>query len=237
MKKTVILLLLVSFCGGTDLSELEKDIAQTEERIEDLESKDSLTLEEEQELENLEEQFEELEELTDLNDPSVAKYLAKNEADPSYNPGKFLPRHCTYNGRLDGATANLDYEDVYYEGTPVLEVPFKDELILDLYPKTLGLYSEGLFPRNIVDYGGEHGEQLGEIICEPDWSFSSSFSGDNLVTNDEPDETKRSDFYGLSFYDRIFPFYSVAPAEQQGLWGQWIQAPDSHPYGPAGGSI
>ena len=61
MKKTLILLLLVSFCGGTDLSELEKDILQTEERIEDLESKDALTLEEEQELENLREQFEELE--------------------------------------------------------------------------------------------------------------------------------------------------------------------------------
>ena len=243
MKKYLIVFIaFFTFCSNdanvaTDLSELEKDTAQIEERIEALISKDSLTFEEEQELENLEEQFEELEELTDLNDSTVAKYFAKNEADPSYNPGKFLPRHCTYNGRLDGATANLDYEDVYYEGTPVLEVPFKDELILDLYPKTLGLYSEGLFPRNIVDYGGEYGEQLGEIICEPDWIFRSSFSGDDLVTNDEPDETKRSDFYGLSFYDRIFPFYSVAPAEQQGLWGQWIQAPDSHPYGPAGGSI
>ena len=44
-------------------------------------------------------------------------------------------------------------------------------------------------------------------------------------------------FYGLSFYDRIFPFYSVRPEDQQGLWGQWIQAPNSHPYGPAGGTI
>ena len=60
MKKTLILLLLVSFCGGADLSELEKDIVQTEERIEDLESKDALTLEEEQDLENLRPQFEEL---------------------------------------------------------------------------------------------------------------------------------------------------------------------------------
>ena len=73
MKKTVILLLLVSFCGGTDLSELEKDIAQTEERIEDLESKDALTLEEEQELENLREQFEELEGTEAKEESSEAK--------------------------------------------------------------------------------------------------------------------------------------------------------------------
>ena len=129
MKKYLIVFIaFFTFCSNdanvaTDLSELEKDTAQIEERIEALISKDSLTLEEEQELENLEEQYEELEELTDLNDSTVAKYFAKNEADPSYNPGKFLPRHCTYDGR---------YEDVYYEGTPVLEVPFKDELITDL---------------------------------------------------------------------------------------------------------
>ena len=243
MKKYLIVVIaFFTFCSNdanvaTDLSELEKDIAQTEERIEDLESKDSLTLEEEQELENLEEQIEELEEyveeadeeeLTDLNDPTVAKYFTKNQADPSYNPGKFLPRHCTYEGR---------YEDIYYERTPVLEIPFKDELILDLYPQSLGLYSQGLFPRNIEDYRGEYGEQLGEFECQPDWSFIHSFGGDGVTAHDEPDETKRKDFYGLSFYDRIFPFYSVTPAEQQGLWGQWIQAPDSHPYGPAGGSI
>ena len=72
MKKILILLLLVSFCGGTDLSELEKDIAQTEERIEDLESKDALTLEEEQELENLREQFEELEGTEAIEESSEA---------------------------------------------------------------------------------------------------------------------------------------------------------------------
>ena len=249
-KYFVVVLAFFTFCSNdaaitTDLG-IEKDIIQTEERIEELESKDTLTLEEEQELEKLEEQIVEIEEyfeeaeddyedmpfdeeeLTDFNDPIVAKYFTENEADPSYNPGKFLPRHCTYEGR---------YEDIYYEEAPVLEVPFKDELILDLYPETLGLFSEGLFPRNIEDYSGEYGEQLGEFKCQPDWSFSSSFGGDGVATNNEPDETKRQDFYGLSFYDRIFPFYSVTPAEQQGLWGQWIQAPDSHPYGPAGGSI
>ena len=255
-KYFVIVLAFFTFCSNDgaitddyyviDCSEIEKNFSQMEESIEELESKDSLTLEEEQELENLmdrivcheeyvkeaEDDYEDQpfdeEELTDFNDPIVAKYFTENEADPSYNPGKFLPRHCTYEGR---------YEDIYYEETPVLEVPFKDELILDLYPETLGLFSEGLFPRNIVDYGGEYGEQLGEFKCQPDWSFSSSFGGDVVATNNEPDETKRQDFYGLSFYDRIFPFYSVTPAEQQGLWGQWIQAPDSHPYGPAGGSI
>ena len=67
MKKYLIVIIaFFTFCSNdtnvaADLSELEKDIAQTEERIEDLESKDALTLEEEQELENLREQFEELE--------------------------------------------------------------------------------------------------------------------------------------------------------------------------------
>jgi len=64
MKKYfVVILAFFTFCSNdadisTDLSEIEKDIIQTEEKIEDLESQDSLTPEEEQELENLEEQFE-----------------------------------------------------------------------------------------------------------------------------------------------------------------------------------
>ena len=122
-KYFVVVLAFFTFCSNdaaitTDLG-IEKDIIQTEERIEELESKDSLTLQEEQELEKLEEQIVELEEyfeeaeddyedqpldeeeLTDFNDPIVAKYFTENEADPSYNPGKFLPRHCTYEGRYE----------------------------------------------------------------------------------------------------------------------------------------
>ena len=59
MKKYfVVILAFFTFCSNdadisTDLSEIEKDIIQTEEKIEDLESKDALTPEEEQELENL----------------------------------------------------------------------------------------------------------------------------------------------------------------------------------------
>ena len=74
MKKYLIVIIaFFTFCSNdtnvaADLSELEKDIAQTEERIDALISKDSLTFEEEQELENLEEQFEELEEGHDDHD-------------------------------------------------------------------------------------------------------------------------------------------------------------------------
>ena len=208
-----------------------------------MENKQNLTPEEETELENLKTELEEIPppppedqefenereatEFADLNDPIFSKYYTVGEPDPNYNPGKFLPRHCIYTGR---------YEDVYYEEAPLLEVPFIDELILDFYPETLGLYSQGLFPLNINDYGGEHGEQLGEIQCLPDLAIATGIGGD-VISTAANDGSRMYPFYGLSFYDRIFPFYSVRPEDQQGLWGQWIQAPNSHPYGPAGGTI
>ena len=85
MKKYfVVILAFFTFCSNdadisTDLSEIEKDIIQTEEKIEDLESKDSLTLEEEQELENLEEQFEELEEDLDEAEGELEEDLDEAE--------------------------------------------------------------------------------------------------------------------------------------------------------------
>ena len=242
MNKKIIFLvlsLLVSSCSSGN----ENPIDELEEQIEALENKQNLTPEEETELENLKTQAEEspppppevLEfenereatEFADLNDPIFSKYYTVGEPDPNYNPGKFLPRHCIYTGR---------YEDVFYEETPLLEVPFINELILDFYPETLGLYSKGLFPLNIIDYGGEHGDQLGEIKCIPDLAIATGIGGD-VISTAANDGSRMYPFYGLSFYDRIFPFYSVRPEDQQGLWGQWIQAPNSHPYGPAGGTI
>ena len=65
-KYFIVVLAFFTFCSNdaaltTDLG-IEKDIIQTEEKIEELKSKDSLNLEERQELENLEEKIEELEE-------------------------------------------------------------------------------------------------------------------------------------------------------------------------------
>ena len=87
MKKYfVVILAFFTFCSNdadisTDLSEIEKDIIQTEEKIEDLESKDSLTPEEEQELENLEEQFEELEEDLDEAEEELEEDLDEAEEE------------------------------------------------------------------------------------------------------------------------------------------------------------
>ena len=38
----------------------------------------------------------------DKNDPIFAKYYTVGEPDPEFNPGKFLPRHCTYEGEFNG---------------------------------------------------------------------------------------------------------------------------------------
>jgi len=267
----LFILLLISFCSNDTISSSE--LAEVENRIEELEGLESLTSEEVEELLELENRIEEsssglaevknrIEELeglelltseeveelleledrlkelggstdtgesdyqSDLNDPIFSKYYVKNDPDPEFNPGKYLPRHCSYSGRYKG--------EEYGEDTPLSEVPFSDDLKLDYYPQKLGLYSEGFFRPNARDYRGEHGEQLGEINCLPDWALKTGIGGDTIVQAENEQSGK---IYGLSFYDRIFPFYSVRPEEQQGLWGQWIQAPDSHPYGPAGGTI
>jgi len=242
MKKKIIFLgfsLIISSCATTS-----QEIDQLEEQIVALENKENLTPEEEAELNQLidkqeklieddESVYEEIEmededENKDLNDSIFSKYYVKNDPDPKFNPGKFLERHCFYDGK---------YKDIYYEGTPLSDVPLDEDLKLDFYPNRLGIFEKGLFRPNIVDYNGEHGEQFGQIECLPDWSLKTGIGGDTIVQSDEPSEIKRNDIYGLSFYDRIFPFYSIKPESQQGLWGQWIQAPGSHPYGPAGGTI
>ena len=41
----------------------------------------------------------------------------------------------------------------------------------------------------------------------------------------------------ISWTDHFTEFYTTKIGVQQGLWGQWIQAPGAHPYGPGGGTI
>ena len=245
----LVLTLIISSCSSGN----EDTIDELEEQIVALENKEDLTPEEEEELEELIEEQEELieeEEIEefenddecselfnerlncaiekDKNDPKFSKYYTVGEPDPAYNPGKFLPRHCLYSGEYNGE---------YYEEVPLLDVPLKDEYKLDYYEQSTGVYEDGLFPLNIEDYKGEYGYSLGQIDCIPDWAFAHGIGGDGIVVGDEPEPSLQKNFYGLSFYTRISEFYSTRPEGQQGLWGQWIQAPGSHPYGPAGGTI
>ena len=160
MKKKIIFIvfsLIISSCNTTS-----QEIDQLEEQIVALENKENLTPEEEAELNQLIEKQEELieddesdneeiqiedaDEYSDLNDSIFSKYYVKNDPDPKFNPGKFLERHCFYDGR---------YKDVYYEGVPLADVPLEEDLKLDFYPNKLGIFEKGLFRPNIVDYKGE----------------------------------------------------------------------------------
>ena len=138
MKKKIIFLgfsLIISSCATTS-----QEIDQLEEQIVALENKENLTPEEEAELNQLidkqeklieddESVYEEIEmedenENVDLNDSIFSKYYVKNDPDPKFNPGKFLERHCFYDGK---------YKDIYYEGTPLSDVPLDEDLKLDFY--------------------------------------------------------------------------------------------------------
>ena len=177
----------------------------------------------------------------DKRDPVFSKYYTVGEPDPEFNPGKFLPRHCVYIGEYNGE---------YYEEVALLEVPsLHEDLDLDYYTASQGLYAVdwenepdtesiiSIHPLNIEDYKGEYGISVGQIDCVADWWFEHGIGGDGLVVGDEPEASLQKNFYGLSSYTRVSEFYTTAPGVQQGVWGQWIQAPFAHPYGPGGGTI
>ena len=120
----MVLSLIISSCSTSS-----QEIDQLEEQIVALENKENLTSEEEAELTQLIEKQEELIEddesdYEDLNDSIFSKYYVKNDPDPKFNPGKFLERHCFYEGR---------YKDIYYEGAPLADVPLEEDLKLDFY--------------------------------------------------------------------------------------------------------
>jgi hypothetical protein len=142
--------------------------------------------------------------------PTFRNYYSIPEVDPGWNQGVYLPRHCRFWG---------EYEGVSYDGIPVQKVPFKAEHKKEFYSEATLL--------DFVDYPG-HGTQKpggGNISCEADWEMLTHLSA-NLWKGEQAPR----DLYGVSFYDRIFDFYPIWPTYQSGIWGQWIQSPNSHPY-------
>ena len=259
----IVLSLIISSCSNGN----ENTIDELEQQIVALEEKGDLTTEEEAELEalieeqdsltdsqeNLDEEVESTydsesyaaclemmsddfggrlncaEEL-DKNDPVFAKYYTVGEPDPEFNPGKFLPRHCTYEGEFNGE---------FYEETSLIDIPeLLEKLDIDYFHVSQGLYEDyKIHPLNIEDYKGEYGASLGAIYCASDWYFEHGIGGDGLVVGDEPEAELQKNFYGYSSYTRVSEFYTTKIGVQQGVWGQWIQAPGAHPYGPGGGTI
>jgi hypothetical protein len=138
------------------------------------------------------------------------KYYDVPEVDPEWNQGRYLPRHCLFWG---------EYEGVIYDEVPMEEVPFKKEHVKEFYSDS-----------EILDFvdnpeGGTQKPHGGHVGCEADWEMST-----HLETNMWKGETAPRDLYGVSFYSRIFDFYPLWPTYQSGIWGQWIQSPNSHPY-------
>ena len=86
----------------------------------------------------------------DKNDPIFAKYYTVGEPDPEFNPGKFLPRHCTYEGEFNGE---------FYEETSLIDIPeLLEKLDIDYFHVSQGLYEDyKIHPLNIEDYKGEYG--------------------------------------------------------------------------------
>jgi hypothetical protein len=215
VKKLIFLvfILLLSFCSSDSGETTNENIeSQLLEEIPSPESK--ITISETQKNENSASEAKEIEEETSEVEESEEYYQILDEEnlpnDLEYIPGTFLAEHCFFEGSIEG---------VYYEEESLSDLGIEEELNQTYFTKT-------------QQY------QDGNILCSPNGHVYFSIGGDILQTSDifKP-ESQRRDLYGLSFYDRIFSFYDVAPDAQNGLWGQWIQAPDSHPFGPGGGSI
>jgi len=209
----LVFILLLSFCSSDSGETTSQNIES--QLLEELPSPESEIISSEtQKDENSAPEAEEIEEETSEVEESEEYYEILDEEnlpdDSNHIPGTFLAEHCFFEGEIAG---------VYYEQESLSNLGIDEEL------------NEQYFTKH-QQY------QDGNIHCSPNGHVNFSIGGDVLQTSDifKP-ESQRRDLYGLSFYDRIFSFYDVAPDAQNGLWGQWIQAPDSHPFGPGGGSI
>ncbi|MDA9635818.1 hypothetical protein N9T00_00145 [bacterium] len=233
MRKHTIILLVLVMCGGSDSATTVPDTSteitenqpeqKTNNIVEEKLSENNIT-ETENSFENEEEYEPEIlltpeeeqrllklqstpEELDGLIEKDYSEVL---NVDPNIISGNYLARHCEFTGT---------YKNIYYDNVPLLDIPL-DSSDISTY------YSTGLF------------DNLSTLACDSSWEIEVGIGGDSLVPRDiQKEEGNRRDLYGLSFYDRILPFYEERPEGQQGLWGQWIQAQQSHPFGPAGGTI
>ena len=209
----LVFILLLNFCSSDSEETTNENIES--QLLEEIPSPESeIITSETQKDENPGPEAEEIEEETTEDEESEEYYEIIDEEnlpdDSEHIPGTFLAEHCFFEGRIAGE---------YYEKESLSDLGIDEELNQQYFTK-------------------HQQYQDGNIQCSPNGHVNFSIGGDVLQTSDifKP-ESQRRDLYGLSFYDRIFSFYDVAPDAQNGLWGQWIQAPDSHPFGPGGGSI
>ena len=168
-----------------------------ERRIQELENQENLSPEEEQELELLKSELYESNAYGNLS-----KYRIEPDVDPNWKRGTFLARHCQYFGYYGGE---------FYEETPLTDVPLTEDQRKEYYIQGEKLSFSSNDPEAIKDEG--------EIKCAPDWGMEEHFPTSLDKSEDAPQQ-----YYGLSFYDRIFPV-----DYHTGLFGHWLQAPNSHP--------
>ncbi len=68
------------------------------------------------------------------------------------------------------------------------------------------------------------------LQCEADWSVEFRL----YVSGWAGQERKDLGLYGLSFFSRIFKDSAIRSEAQAGIWGQWLQPNNSHPFSSLG---
>jgi hypothetical protein len=128
-------------------------------------------------------------------------YQAEPLDDPEHIPSVYYARHCKF------------YDNVTGEIRQLSEAGLTDEELLATYSHN----QKVVIPDSNYPV---------EILCAADWdlaltTYSAAWTGQ-----------ERADLgiYGYSSFSRITQDLPVKPIGQAGIWGQWMQPKNSHPY-------
>ena len=133
-------------------------------------------------------------------------YQADPVDDPEHVPGRFYARHCVFDDNFTGEERRLS------------DVGLSSEELLTTY--TNG--------QIFVIPGGDinNPSQTVPLWCNADWDMEFAIYSSGWAGQERGD----LGIYGYSSFSRITQDLTVRPESQAGVWGQWMQPRNSHPY-------